>query len=58
MRTFVRVGREYRGINKHDLYMENKEKELYESPVMIVLEVKTETAILQASKQDYIPEEW
>ena len=38
--------------------MENKEKELYESPVTIVLEVKTETAILQASKSDYIPEEW
>ena len=38
--------------------MENKEKELYKSPVTTVLEVKTEKAILQASKPDYIPEEW
>ena len=47
--------------------MKNKEKGLYETPATTVVEIKAETAILQASqvnqtrragKSDYIPEEW
>ena len=38
--------------------MENQEKELYETPATTVVEIKAETAILQASKPDYIPVEW
>ena len=39
--------------------METKlNKELYDAPTVEVVEVKTETAILQASKPDYNPDIW
>jgi len=38
--------------------MEKEEKVVYEAPTVMVVEIKTEAAILQASKPDYIPEEW
>ena len=46
-------------IIKYSYYMETDlNKELYEAPTVEVVEVKAETAILQASKPDYIPDTW
>lgn len=33
-------------------------KQLYEAPVIEVMELKTESVILAGSKPDYDPEEW
>lgn len=33
-------------------------KQLYEAPVIEVMELKTESVILAGSKPDYFPEEW
>lgn len=33
-------------------------KELYDAPTVEVVEIKTEAAILQASKPDYDPDIW
>lgn len=38
--------------------MEKAEKVKYEAPTVMVVEIKTEAAILQASKPDYDSEEW
>ena len=38
--------------------METMHRQTYEKPTVQVVELKTETAILQASKPDYDPDIW